>query len=57
MARIDCLRCAHSVVVSAVIMERMVGRLERLANAEKRLKCTHCLGKGARITVVRPPRR
>ena len=53
MARIDCLRCAHS----AVIMERMIGRLERLANAEKRLKCTRCLGKGARITVVRPQRR
>jgi hypothetical protein len=36
MARIGCRRCEHLVVISATIMERLFGRLERLDNTEKR---------------------
>lgn len=57
MARIDCKRCAHSVVLSGAIMEKMVGRLERIDNAEKRFRCSRCMGKGANISVIRPPSR
>jgi hypothetical protein len=57
LARINCRHCDHSIVLSGVILERMTGPFERLDNAEKRLRCTRCMGKGARIAIVRPPSR
>ncbi|WP_444856091.1 hypothetical protein [Sphingosinicella sp.] len=54
MARIDCRQCQHSVVLSAPILERMVGRLANLSTVEKRLRGTRCSGRGGTIGVIYP---
>jgi hypothetical protein len=54
MARLECRHCEHYVVLSPAILEKMVDGLESISNVEKRLRCTRCCGKGAKVAIVYP---